>query len=214
MVLSLKAEIRKDTTKSDIKQLRSKGSVPAVVYGDKVPSTVIAVDQKELMALLRHNPHAIIELDLPNGSGKQPVMISEVQRDKLNRELLLHVDFHQINMDEPVKTVVSLEFVGDSEGAREGGIVQVQMHELEIRCLPSQIPSSIQVDISGLGLGENLIVSQLTVPAGIEVKSDPNELIVTILAPQKEAPEEVSAQEDDNGKKDHPVPEAKTEQTV
>lgn len=195
MVLTLKAEVRKDMTKSDIKQLRSKGKVPAVVYGKKIQTTIITIEQKELMALLRTNPHAVIEMDLP-GNGKQPVMISELQRDKINRELL-HVDFHQINMDEPVKTVVSLEFIGEAEGAKEGGIVQIQLHELEIRCLPNQIPGSIHVDISKLGLGENLHVSHLTVPAGIEVKSDPNELVVTVLTPQKEAPEvEPAAQED------------------
>ncbi|MDF2644514.1 MAG: ribosomal protein [Paenibacillus sp.] len=186
MAFSLKAESRKETTKSDIKQLRIQGRIPAVVYGQKVGSAVITVDQKELLALLRQNPHAIIDLDMPDGSGKQPVMINEIQRDKLKRERLLHVDFHQINMDEPVKTIVSLEFIGEAEGAKEGGIVQIQMHELEIRCLPNQIPSSIKVDISNVGLGDNLLVNQLSIPAGIEVKSDSNDLILTVLSPQKE----------------------------
>jgi large subunit ribosomal protein L25 len=156
-----------------------------------------------LQALLRKNPHAIIEMELPDG-GKQPVMMNEVQRDKINRELL-HVDFHQINMDEKVKTAVSLEFVGEPVGVSEGGVVQIQLHELEIRCLPQNIPSSIQVDISGLGLGENLLVSDLSVSSEIEVKSDPGELIVTILAPQKEI-------EDDEPSADtESAAEAKTE---
>lgn len=212
MALSLKAEARKDTTKNDIKQLRVKGKVPAVVYGKKVAATVITVDQKELVALLRKSPHAVIELEMPDGGGKQPVMINEIQRNPLNRELL-HVDFHQINMDEPVRTVVTLEFVGDAVGAKEGGILQIQMHELEIRCLPNQIPASITVDISKVGIGENMLVSELSVPGTIEVKSDPGELVLTILAPQKEAPEEVVAQ----GKEDKPSEaseEAKEEQTV
>ncbi|BFT68756.1 50S ribosomal protein L25 [Paenibacillus sp. P36] len=211
MALSLKAEARKDTTKFDIKQLRVKGKVPAVVYGKKVAATVITVDQKELVALLRKSPHAVIELELPDG-GKQPVMINEIQRNPLNRELL-HVDFHQINMDEPVKTVVTLEFIGDAVGAKEGGILQIQLHELEIRCLPSEIPASITVDISNVGIGENMLVSELNVPGTIEVKSDPSELVLTILAPQKEAPEDVAAQ----GKEDKPSEvseEAKEEQTV
>jgi large subunit ribosomal protein L25 len=212
MALSLKAEARKDTTKNDIKQLRVKGKVPAVVYGKKVAATVITVDQKELVALLRKSPHAVIELEMPDGGGKQPVMINEIQRNPLNRELL-HVDFHQINMDEPVRTVVTLEFVGEAVGAKEGGILQIQLHELEIRCLPNQIPASITVDISKVGIGENMLVSELSVPGTIEVKSDPGELVLTILAPQKEAPEEVAAQ----GKEDKPSEsseEAKEEQTV
>jgi large subunit ribosomal protein L25 len=203
MVKTLKAEERKETTKSEIKQLRSKGKVPGVVYGKKIGSAAISIEEKELQALLRKNPHAIIEMELPDG-GKQPVMMNEVQRDKINRELL-HVDFHQINMDEKVKTSVSLEFVGESVGVSEGGVVQIQLHELEIRCLPQNIPSSIQVDISGLGLGENLLVSDLSVSSEIEVKSDPGELIVTILAPQKEI-------EDDEPSADtESAAEAKTE---
>ncbi|MCD1261891.1 50S ribosomal protein L25/general stress protein Ctc [Paenibacillus athensensis] len=197
MVLKLKAEARNDITQSEIKQLRANGQVPGVVYGKKVGNTAIAIDTKELLQLLRRNPHAIIEMELPGGE-KQPVMINELQRDKVSRTLL-HVDFHQINMDEPVKTVVALEFVGEAKGAQEGGIVQVQLHELEIRCLPQHIPGSIRVDVSELGLGENLLVSHLSVPAEIEVKSDPNELVVTILAPQKEAVAEESAEQEAKG---------------
>jgi large subunit ribosomal protein L25 len=210
MTVSLKAESREEATKSDIKQLRVKGRIPAVVYGNKVVATAITVDQKELLALLRQNPHAIIDLEMPNGSGKQPVMINEIQRDQLKRERLLHIDFHQINMDEPVKTTVSLEFIGEAEGAKEGGIVQIQMHELEIRCLPSQIPSSIKVDISNVGLGGNLLVNQLSIPAGIEVKSESNDLILTVLSPQKEDAEVANTDVEKTKQADEAVMEEQT----
>lgn len=215
MALTLKADERQGTTKSEIKQLRAKGKIPGVVYGKKTGNLVIAIDQKELLALLRKNPHAIIEMELPNGGGKQPVMMNELQRDKVNRELL-HVDFHQISMDEPVKTVVALDFVGEAEGAKEGGIVQVQLHELEIRCLPQHIPDTIPVDISGLGLGDNLLVNQIAVPEEIEVKSDPNELIVTVLAPQKEteAVEDPAASQETKASQESIAEEAKEEQTT
>jgi large subunit ribosomal protein L25 len=213
MTLTLTAEARKETTKSDIKQLRYKGKIPGVIYGKKIPSTVISIDEKALQALLRKNPHAIIEMGMPDGS-KQPVMINELQRGKVNRELL-HVDFHQINMDEPVKTVVTLEFIGEAEGVKEGGIMQIQLHDLEIRCLPNQIPSSIRVDISHLGLGENMLVSQISAPAGIEVKSDPNDLILTVLAPQKEAEaEETPTAQEEKAEHTETAEAAKEEQTV
>ncbi|MGG1550428.1 50S ribosomal protein L25 [Paenibacillus ferrarius] len=184
MAVSLQAEARKEATKSEIKQLRAKGKIPAVVYGEKVASTVITVDWKDVQTVLRTNPHAIIDLSIAS-AGTQPVMINEIQRNPMSREVL-HIDFHQINMNEPIKTVVALEFTGDAVGAREGGIVQVQMHEVDIRCMPNQIPTSIAVDISSLGLGDNLHVSQISVPAGVEMKSDPNDIVVTILVPQKE----------------------------
>ena len=185
MAVSLQAEVRKEATKSDIKQLRAKGKIPAVVYGKKMAATVLTVDLKELQAVLQQNRHAIIDLAISGSTRSQPVMINEIQRDPLNRELY-HIDFHQINMDEPIKMVVALEFIGEAVGAREGGIMQIQMHNIEIRCMPSQVPTSIQVEVSSLGLGDNLHVSQIMVPAGIEMKSDPNDIVVTILVPQKE----------------------------
>jgi large subunit ribosomal protein L25 len=188
MSVTLKAEARTGKTKSEIKQLRDNGKIPGVVNGKNIGTSTIAIDQKELLLLLRNHPHAIIEMELPDGM-KQPVMIHEVQRDQLSRQVL-HIDFHQINMNEPVRTSVTLEFVGEAAGTKEGGVLQIQHHELEIRCLPEQIPDTIAVDISHLKVGENLIASDIKVPEGIEVKTDPSEVIVIVLAPQREVEEE------------------------
>ncbi|MGO4495146.1 50S ribosomal protein L25 [Paenibacillus sp. 2RAB27] len=192
MAVSLQAEVREEATKSEIKQMRSKGKIPAVVYGKKMATTVLSIDLKELQVVLRQNPHAIIDLTISGSTRSQPVMINEIQRNPLNRELS-HIDFHQINMDEPIKTVVALEFIGDAVGVHDGGIFQIQMHNIEIRCMPSQVPTSIQVEVSSLGLGDNLHVSQIVVPSGIEMKSDPNDIVVTILVPQKETETPVAA---------------------
>ncbi|GLI10252.1 50S ribosomal protein L25 [Paenibacillus tyrfis] len=191
MATSLKAEARTGRTKSDRNRLRAEGKVPGVVYGKKVTQTPIAIDQKELLALLKTNPHAVIDLDVPQ-FGKQPVMINEVQRDALSRQLL-HVDFHQINMDEPVQTTVRLEYIGDPEGVKVGGILQIQHHEIEIRCLPQQIPASVEVDVSGLEIGQSMLVSELKLPEGVEVKTDVHDVLATILTPQKEAEPEAEA---------------------
>jgi len=210
---SLKVEARDEKlTKSEVKKLRSEGKVPGVVYGKKVGALTIAVDTKELLSLLRSNPKAIVEMDLPQ-NGKQPVMIHEIQRDKVNRSLL-HIDFHQINMDEPVRTSVPLDFVGDSTGVREGGMLQIQMHELEIRCLPHLIPSSIAVDVTALDLGGTVLVGDITVPAGIEIKADPGDVVVTVLAPQKEVVEEVEAVEVEEPKAEKTAEAAAEAETV
>lgn len=193
MAATLKAEARTGRTKGDLNRLRAQGKVPGIVYGKKVTQTPIAIDQKELFTLLKTNPNGIIEMDVP-GFGKQPVMINEVQRDVFTRQPL-HVDFHLINMDEPVTTTVRLEFIGDPVGVKAGGILQIQHHEIEIRCLPQHIPSEVEVDISGLDVGENILVSQLKLPADVEVKADENDVLATILLPQKEAEEEPAADE-------------------
>lgn len=185
MEATLKAEVRNTKTKSERKGLRAKGKIPAVVYGSKVNNMPIVIDERELSALLRTNPHAIIQMDVPE-MGKQPVMINEVQRDPILRDVI-HVDFRQINMDEPVTTTVRLDFVGDAVGVQMGGILQIQHHEVEIRCLPKQIPDSIEVDVSGLEIGSSLLLTDLSVPDGVELKkSVANDVVVTILAPQKE----------------------------
>lgn len=196
MTVNLKAEARQSLTKSEVNMKRREGKVPAVVYGKKIAPTPLLIDQKELMALIKANRHAVVEMEVP-GSGNLSVMLSDVQRDKMTRELL-HVDFHQINMDEPVKTTVGLDFAGEAKGVREGGMMQVILHEVEIRCLPQQIPTSLEIDISGMELGDTLLVSSIQAPAGIEIKTDHDQPIVTILAPQK-APEEVKDEESAGG---------------
>lgn len=190
MGMTLKAEARTLSTKSEIKKLRENGKVPGSVYGKKIGSASIAIDAKELLALLRSNPHAIVELDIP-GAGVQPVMIQDVQREKLNRTLL-HIDFHQINMNEPVRTTVAVELTGEAEGVKSGGILQVQMHEVEVRGLPDRIPGAITFDVSGLQMGDLLHAGDLQMPEGIELKSAHEDIVATILVPQKE---EVSAED-------------------
>lgn len=190
----LKAESREAKTKSEAKQLRAKGQIPGVVYGTKVSSTAISVNGKELLALLRENPHAVVDLELP-ADGKQPVMVQEVQRDKLTGSIL-HIDLHQINMNEPIQTAIGIAITGEAPGVKEGGILTVEMHELEIKCLPGDLPGSLTVDISKLGVGENLLVSDIAIPDKVELLSNPDDVVVTVLAPQKaEEPADKPAEE-------------------
>lgn len=194
MKITLKAESRDDSaTKSDLKQMREQGKVPGVVYGKKVSSTPIAIDEKELNALLRHHQHSIVDMEIP-GKGKFPVMINGVQRDSLKRSLL-HIDFHQINMDEPIRAMVGLEFTGESPAQREGGVLTALLHEVEVRCLPQHLPNSIAVDISGLELGGSFLAKDLQLPPEVELKTDENSVLATILVPQKATEEETEAAE-------------------
>lgn len=185
MTEPMKAEARPSKTKSDLRKLRAQGKVPGVVYGRNIAQpTPISVEEKDLMHLLRYHPNAVLELELPQ-AGKQPVMLSGVQRDPLTRSLL-HIDFRQIDMNAEVRTQARLEPVGSAPGEKEGGIVQLMMHELEIQCLPRDIPETIPVDISRLGLGDSVLVGDLAVPSGVTVKTDPELVVATILVPQKD----------------------------
>ncbi|MDQ6420756.1 50S ribosomal protein L25 [Paenibacillus sp. LHD-117] len=195
MAIAMKADPRSVKTKGDLRLLRSSGMVPGIVYGKLLSDAAsVSVSEKDLKALLRSHPNAVLEMDIP-GSGKHSVMVADVQRDSLNHQLL-HVDFHQINMNESVRANVRIDHVGDSAGVREGGILSIILHELEVECLPADIPDSIPVDIAGLGIGESLQVKDLVLPQGVEAKSDSELVVLTVLAPQKElSEEEAEAQE-------------------
>lgn len=210
MATSIKAESRDGLTKSGVKELRASGKVPGVVYGKEVGARQIAVGAKELLMLLRANPHAIVEMELPGG-GKQPVMIHEVQRDQISRSLL-HIDFHQIDMSEPVRTSISLEFSGEPQGAKEGGILQIQLHEVEVRCLPADIKDFIAVDVSGMEIGDTILVRDITAPSGVEIKSHGEDVVATLLAVQREAhePDEESQTAAKDAKADQAAKDAHT----
>lgn len=189
MAIAMNADQRTGTTKGELRQLRLQGKIPGVIYGKQITdSAQVIVDGKELQALLRSHPNAVLEINIPS-HGKTSVMISEIQRDSLSRQVL-HVDFHQINMNENVRANVRFHTEGDSQGVREGGILQLILHELEVQCLPGNIPDAITIDISSLEIGGSLLVSDLQLPKGVEVLADPEQVVVTILAPQKELTEE------------------------
>ncbi|MFS0725077.1 50S ribosomal protein L25/general stress protein Ctc [Paenibacillus sp. 1P07SE] len=185
MSVSLKVEKREAQSKGKLNQLRQQGKVPGVVYGQKIKqASPIAVDEKELQALLRSNPNAVVEIDVP-AAGKQPVMITDIQRDSLSKKLL-HIDMFQIDMNSEVKTSVRIEVVGEAPGVKEGGVLQVVLHELEITCLPNSIPESVMIDVSELQIGESLAASELKLPEGVNASIDEEMVIVSVLAPQKE----------------------------
>ncbi|MBW7477389.1 50S ribosomal protein L25 [Paenibacillus oenotherae] len=189
MAIALRAEERTVGTQGQLNKLRQQGVIPGVVYGKQLETPrPIKVDEKELLSLLRSHPHALLEIEVP-GVGKQPVMLTEVQRDPLTRSVV-HIDLHQINMNETVKTPVRIEVVGEAQGAREGGILQLMIHELEIQCLPNEIPEAIEIDVTELQMGDNLLVSDLLLPKGVTTRIDAEQVVVTVLVPQKDLTEE------------------------
>ncbi|HTG70955.1 MAG TPA: 50S ribosomal protein L25 [Candidatus Udaeobacter sp.] len=189
MAIAMNADQRTSTTKGELRQLRLQGKIPGIIYGKQLTEAAqVTVDGKELQALLRSHPNAVIEINIPS-HGKTSVMVSEIQRDQMSRQVL-HVDFHQINMNENVRASVRIHADGDSPGVREGGILQVILHELEVQCLPGNIPDAVSIDVSSLAIGESLLVSDLKLPQGVESVAEPEQVVVTILAPQKELTEE------------------------
>ncbi|TVX95789.1 50S ribosomal protein L25 [Cohnella terricola] len=185
----LQAQLREVSTKGDLRRIRSTGYVPGVVYGKGLSApSAITVNAKDVEAMLRSHPYAVIDIDIP-GTGRQPVMMSDLQRDPISRHVT-HIDFHKINMNEKIATSARVDITGASPGEKEGGMLQLVLHEIDIECYPKDIPDAIAADVSGLGMGDHLTVGELKLPSGVTSTQDPETIVVAVLAPQKERSED------------------------
>lgn len=174
---------REGSSKSILNKMRAQGNIPAVVYGQEIGSIHVTVNEKEIVAAMKKNARAILEVALPSNQT-YPVLIQEYQRDSLSGKLL-HIDFHQINMNQSIETMVTIHFTGDPSGVKEGGILQIETHSVQVRCMPKKLPDTIEVDISKLGIGDHLLISDLKVDKSVEIITEPTAMLVTILAVQK-----------------------------
>jgi large subunit ribosomal protein L25 len=209
--VSLSAQERTATGKGGAKRTRRDGLVPAVLYGrDRAPRPV-AVGRKELVSALHTaGRNALIDLRIaqdPGAAGRdggdaqtEVVMIEEIQRDHIKREIL-HVDLHLISLTEALEVSVAVVLTGTPEGvASGGGILEQPLREVEVKCLPTQIPDRLTLDVSGLRVGASLHVSDLRVAEGIEILTPPQEVLAAVVAPAVEeeaaaAPEAEAAAE-------------------
>lgn len=182
----LSAETRTTKTRSSLNRLRKEGKVPGIVYGKSVTENIaVAVKENDLMRLMQTNPNAIIDLSIDGDGETRPVLIKDWQRDKINGNIL-HVDFQAVAMNEPVKAKVRLEIEGEAPGVKnEGGVMQIQRAEIEVRCLPQDLPGHVPVDVSGLRIGDSIFARDLNLPQGVELETDPDELIVSVTVSQK-----------------------------
>lgn len=174
-------ELRERTnfTHSQLAQRRRQGHIPAVLYGADVGSVSVEVGEREMADVLSRNPNAVFEVHLA-GRGKRSVLVRDVQRDMLSGRLI-HVDFFQINVNESIDAKITVHFVGEPVGVKSGGILQIEMHEVDVRCMPDKLPPSFEVDISGMDVGAHLLVSDLPAYEGVEVTTDHAALLATIL---------------------------------
>lgn len=180
--VQLVAESRELPTKGKNRRLRNTGKLPAIVYGKGINAMPIAVDYREFGKIIAtHGSNVLITLKMLGGD--QTVMVREIQKHPIKGELI-HVDFMKVALDEKIETVVPIVFKGDAEGVRQGGVLQHQLRELTIKALPTRIPEHIEVDISGLKIGESLKVSSISVPDDLEVLNDGEEVIALVLAPK------------------------------
>lgn len=199
--ISLNAKNREERGKNASRRLRAAGLVPVTVYGGGGEATSATVTKREFAALIRHHGrNTIFTLDVDGTAG--PVKIADVQIDPI-KGFLVHADLMRISMTETSKFEIPIKIVGESEGVKlSGGIMDIPTHSLEVRCLPGDLPSVVEVDISHLGLGDHLSVKDLDLGDKIEILTDSETVIVNIVAPRvEEAPVAETAAEPEVVKK-------------
>ena len=193
MQIELLAVPREDKGKKAAKKMRNDGRIPAVLYGHGFDSRLLSLEEKEFMALLRHGLHGLLSLKVEGAKeGAQTVVVKEIQRHPI-KDYILHVDFQKIRGDEELQAEVVLQFTGEPVGIKAGGILQHNLYEVTVQCLPKDLPEYIEVDISGLDLKDNLRVSDLVSIEGVKYVNSPEE-IVAAVAPKK-IKEEVAEEE-------------------
>jgi len=193
----LKLKVTKRTVfGKKLKQLRKTGIIPGNIYGKDVKSTAVEVPFKEFEAVFKETGESGL-VDLQLDSETRPVLIKNVAFESLTR-LPLHADFYQVNLKEKVKTMVPLEVVGEPKAVTEKiGLLLTPLSEIEVEALPTDLPEKVEINVEGLAaVGDQVTVGDLKIPAGVEVLTDPAQVVVKIdELVSKEAQEQAAAEE-------------------
>jgi large subunit ribosomal protein L25 len=196
---TLNARLRDGRGKGVARKLRAAGQIPAVAYGHGLQGRSLSLDAHELELLLGAiNPeNTIIELRI-EGAKPAQALIREVQKHP-SRPQILHVDFFQVRAGEKLHVEIPIRLLGTPKGVRdEGGILQEVLRELSVECLPGDIPSSVDIEIGELGLGDSVHVSDVTLEK-VTILNDPEIVICTISTPTVEALPETEVEEEGVG---------------
>lgn len=185
------AERREGTGKGVARKLRRKGKIPGVVYGPGYSPIPLAVISKGVLSYLKGEWSEAKLWDLMVDNERFKVIIKDVQTDPFTDEVL-HVDFYAVTFGKSLTLAVPLRFEGEPIGTKQGGVVEYLMDELEIECLPKDIPEEIVLEIGELQVGDTLFVKDLPISKGINVKEAPDRPVVTVVGPvvEKEVVEE------------------------
>jgi len=189
MAEALNVEVRSERGKRESRRLRRDGKIPAILYGHGQESVSLSVSHEQFAAALRHHSR-LVEL---KGGVSESALIRETQWDTFGTEVL-HVDFARVSADERIEVQVSIELRGEAPGLKDGGVIQHLLHEVEIECLATSIPESIQVRIIKLNKGDEITAAQLTLPEGVKLLSDPELVVVQCVEPVEEIETELGGE--------------------
>lgn len=212
-IVTLNAKLRQGRGKGKARTLRASGRIPAELYGAGIGNLSLSVDGHDFELMLRdpQSSRGLINLTVEDAEEiKKTVMIKEIQRDPVIHNLI-HVDFHEVRMDKKIMATVPVVTTGICKGEEEGGLLQIIRRDLEIECLPMDIPEKIEIDITNLDIGESIHIEDIALSGNIEIPHDSNFTIVTVVSPRKEEEEEVAEEELEEGEEAEAAEESSEE---
>lgn len=210
--INLECQKREISNRRAVKEMRNQGMVPGIIYGKGIPSQPVALNGRELTRVFTtQGQRGLFSL---NFRGEKPVLslVREVQRNPITGELL-HIDFLQVKMTEKITASVPVIVSGEEEASKTGGIVQASLKEVEVECLPGDLPDEFMVDISHLEIGEKLVVADLPGLEGVEVLTPGDTAVVVLLQPSKEEEVVEETPEEEEGKEQLEHPEHREQPT-
>lgn len=197
----LNVDTRTDTGKGVARTLRRDGKIPAILYGPGTEPVMLSVETHDLELLLkkRRIGQMLLNLAIQNGGQSvRPAIIKELQRHPVSGSLV-HVDFYEISMDRKIKVRIPVSVKGKSIGVEMGGILQIIRRDLEVLCLPGDVPENIEIDVTELNTGDAVHVRDIVPEGNIEIPSEVNFTVVTVLAPKGDKAEEGEEEEGEEG---------------
>ena len=218
----LVAQPRESTGKGAARKLRENNRIPAIFYGPETDTVKLSVDYPELESMLKQAASENIILDLKIKSGKRAetkkAMLKELQVDPI-KDTYLHADFYEISMTQEITVPIPIHLVNTPIGVTEGGVLQHVRRELTISCMPDDLPGPLEVDVSGLDIGDSLHIRDIVLPESIKLEEEDHLTVAVVAAPTvreedlEEAEEELEAEaeaEAEAGKEEKAVPETES----
>ncbi|MGE5417556.1 MAG: 50S ribosomal protein L25 [Acidobacteriota bacterium] len=194
--VNLDCEKRDIKTHGYLNVLRKSGKVPGVIYGRTADSIPVAFNKSDLTKMFySRGTRGLYTLRIRDENAPVLALIRDVQRNPITGELT-HIDFMQVSMKERVKAFVPVVITGEDDVTKTGGIIQTGIKEVEVECLPGDLPSTFQLDISKLAAGGKLMAADLLRPESVDILSEPDALLVVVLHPTKEEEKPAVVEED------------------
>lgn len=191
--IKLDVKPRETGGSADSRRLRADGLVPGVLYGAGEQAHPFAVEERELRRVLtgEHGLHAILDVVFDGQKTAHHAVLKEYQLDPV-RPRLLHIDLHEVRLDQVIQSQVAVEPTGESPGVKEGGVLTLVLRDVNVEALPMEVPDRLELDISAMTIGDSLRVADIVAPEGVKLLDDPDAVVVTVTPPTKvEEPEEV-----------------------